>query len=423
MRNHLFYLLILFAAIVGIPSCSEDLKEVESNPPQGIEDSEFLMAKENVHESIFEYARLLSIALAKNRGLNKSLEKKALQLQRKGYYEQEFYVWMEGDEEIPEFGNQSLHKLMKKVGNASTERMLEKLELTNPALTVLLIGDPKTKGFIDRVYVDDAFDDMNPKSQISYYENGVLGSHEIIEEPADKAFIVRDSEVYQDQISEISDSGRELFTNKSGIKVFVNSGAYIEITNSEGSDINYKNNNCHLTSSVECERDCVNLTENLWRFRTTNDYDGWTRGKGEWFFLMIFADEVAYTLQNGGLVITGNALDYLRTGLITDVRDNNQWHYPDFSAFFWERFGDGNRMKIACYEYDGGGTKSLSFTLNIGVKDIGGFEASGTFPINITVNDGDDRIGEYIVEYCHGISYDGFEYHPSSAVTVQHNER
>ena len=224
---------------------------------------------------------------------------------------------------------------------------------------------------------------------------------------------------------ELEGEGAKLFQDSDGKEIKVQSSAFEDFTKPRNEN-QLKNNDCHLSSSVECERDCVNLTENLRRFRTENDYDAFWRGTGEWFFLFIFSDEVIYNVQNGALVIMGNAIDFLRTGQVTGVKGDNQWIFPDFSSIIWERIGDGDRMKIACYESDGGVIETLSFTLTFGLTGewFGqDYSAMATFPISININDGDDEIGEYIVEYCHDIGNNGFTYHPAAVVDVQHNER
>ncbi|WP_227643820.1 hypothetical protein, partial [Klebsiella pneumoniae] len=94
------------------------------------------------------------------------------------------------------FGNNSLNTLLKDIDGAQNAKNLNGYLKTNPAMSVLLIGEAKTKEFSNRVYVDNGFDDMNPMEMVYFYENGTLHSTSISEEPTSKALIVRNSEVY-----------------------------------------------------------------------------------------------------------------------------------------------------------------------------------------------------------------------------------
>ncbi|WP_430410349.1 hypothetical protein [Kordia sp.] len=424
-------------ALMFMTACSNDEVAVEE---QNISLDQTEIAKQAPeYEGLFEYARLLSVAIDKHSGMNEVLQEKALQLQQTGYYEQEFYAGMQGKQTAQEFGNQSINNILEESNTKAGTKKIKEILKTNPAMSVLLIGDKKTPNFSNRVYVDNGFDDMDPMEIIYYYKKGILHSEMLSQEPTSKAFIVRNSEVYVPENEEAlaKANGNEvvtLFSYENGKVIKVSTGS----VNAELVPIDDEEPGGGFppppppppSCNEPCERDCENGTENLWRFRTENDYDGAFRGKGEWFFVIIWADGVNYTLQNGGVTVTGPALSYLRTGQINNVRGDNSWHYPNFSSIIWNRepspgnpVGDGNRMKIACFESDGGSTKTISFTLTYSLKTQSAGTFGFNFPVSFTINNGDDFIGEYLVEYCHDIGYNGFIYHPAGEVDFQHNER
>ncbi|WP_156168857.1 hypothetical protein [Kordia jejudonensis] len=437
MKTTYIKLFFFATALLLLNACANDQVSVEE---EAITLDALEVAKQSpTHEGLFEYARLLSMAIHQKSNMNEALQQKALQLQQNGYYEQEFYVGMQGKETLKEFGSLSLHNVLTEVGGDETVTKIDGYLQTNPAMSVLLLGDAKSKGFSNRVYVDNGFDDRNPSEIIYYYENGELFSDVVSNEVTQKAFIVRNSEVYIDDTDihyNRANTSNEtvLFSYDDGRSVKINSGAMAElvpIDDGEPGGGGYPPPPPPPPSCNEpCERDCESGTENLWRFRTEDDYDGAFRGKGEWFFVIIWADGVNYTLQNGGVSVTGPALSYLRTGQINNVRGDNSWHYPNFSSIIWNRepspgnpVGDSNRMKVACFESDGGSTKSISFTLTYSLETSSAGTFGFNFPVSFTINDGDDFIGEYLVEYCHDIGYNGFIYHPAGDVDFQHNER
>jgi hypothetical protein len=475
MKMKQIKILLLAVLIVGLHSCTKD--EAFDNENDPIVSGDLDVSKQSIeHQALFEYARRMSIAIQKHPNMNNLLQEEALRLERLGYYEQEFFVGMQGKSQIEGFAGQTLNQILATVDEAKAEINIKEFLNINPGMSVLLAGDKRTEVFSNRVYVDNNFDDQNPMEVVHYYENGIMHTEMLQIERYKKSFVVRTSEVYMGvTTSPLSKNDRKnasvLFTYDDGRSVVVNAGA-IETPNSKlypnddaydpGSgpyddpdpydpynpydepidpiiDDGYTNpgtvdpgtggsgsgnpppNPCTAT----CERDCENGTENLWRFRTTDDYDNFLGGKGEWFFVIIWADGANYTIQNGGVVVTGDALSYIRTGQIKKVTNDDTWFYPNFSSIIWDPNQsasnpnpDGDRMKVVCFESDGGRNRNFEATLSF--KILG---ANLSVPIDFTIENGDDLIGEYIVDYCQDIGANGFMYHPAAAVDIQHNER
>ncbi|WP_162819831.1 hypothetical protein [Kordia sp. SMS9] len=449
-------ILFLSLLIVGLHSCSKD--EAFDNESDPLATDTIDVSKQSTsHQALFEYARLMSIAIQKHDNMNTLLQEEALKLEKRGYYEQEFFVGMQGKSEMKDFSGKSLNDVLANIDDAKSNVNIKEFLNVNPGMSVLLAGDRNTPVFSNRVYVDNNFDDQNPMEVVHYYENGVMHTELLSVERYEKSFVVRNSEVYQGVTTSGLDKSDKassiLFTYDDGRSVVVNAGS-IETPNAKlyadggpsiggvepGDD---GGNNGGYTGggttgggttgggtnppcTATCERDCENGTENLWRFRTTDDYDGFLAGKGEWFFVIIWADGANYTMQNGAVVTSGSSLSYIRTGQIKKVTDDNTWFYPNFSSIIWNPTAgpsnpqpDGNRMKVVCFESDGGSEKNFETKLSFKVFET----VSVELPIKFKIDNGDDLIGEYLVEYCHDIGSNGFMYHPAAAVDVQHNER
>ncbi len=243
----------------------------------------------------------------------------------------------------------------------------------------------------------------------------------------EKAYIVRRSEVSVSNNKSLhGEKGVELFTNNAGMTIRVIQTAFASKTNQiKTIPCPPWCPNCYWCTPTggggsggcaePCERDCEDGKENIYRFRTKRDYDGGFRGKGEWFFVAIFAEDISYTIQNGAVVLTGNPLAHIKTGIVPGVAGNYSWYSPNFSLIRWNTDTDGDRIKVAVYESDGGSTKTVSFKLKFSFEQV-----SFEFPINFQVSNGDDYIGEYIVDYCDDFD---FPYHPAYQVVVEHNER
>lgn len=300
--------------------------------------------------------------------------------------------------------------------NPSNSELLDFICQNVPAMTILKLGEEDATEFESKVYYDDDFDDQDPNANVGYFENCVEGTTSILKEPTKISFIVREAENYYSPndmntvfFSQIT---RPIITigNVCGNDIVVaiyGPGAGPSGPSGPGPD----------QCPEECERDCVNGTENIRRFRARNDYDSW-RGKGEFYIYSIYSDAVTYdTGDNGELEITGGALDYVfhQSG---GVKGNNEFYYPDHSIIIWDRETDGDRMKHIWYEDDGGGELTRDITLSF---EIYGVELSWDIPI--IYRSKDDEIGEDIVEYCQLIDPNGFEYHPSSDVDFFMNER
>lgn len=417
VKSILFSLLAMMAFTVFLTSCEQEVLTTETIETFSLNQSESMV-------DLFKVAESLSKSVQNDESILPALEDFCLQSEEKGHSDVEFFYHIEKD---VAFGGSS-NTLSKVVESSEQLRSDATVELCNiPGLAFLLEGNLDATTYSKRIYVDDGFDDSDANAHIKYYENGVLGSHPISEVPDAKAFVVRISEAYVSTEDDrygfhqsIPGALKEIGKTdcEKSITVLDRKLESVDLTESQGEDEN-------SLDMRMCDRDNTNnRTENLRWFRTTNDYEGW-RGKGEFFWLIIFADDINYQLEDGAVEVTGDAMGYINTGQFGGVKENT-WYAPNYSSIIWDLDDDGNRMKYVAYEADGGSIRTIDVELSTEFDPpvVGSTEISTTIPI--TINNGDDFIGETIVEYCHDMYQNssdwGFQYR-YGAVTMLINNR
>jgi hypothetical protein len=177
----------------------------------------------------------------------------------------------------------------------------------------------------------------------------------------------------------------------------------------------------------ECERDCVNGTENLRRFYANEDYDNRLfQGTGEFVWYRLWSEDVDYSIDSeGNFELSGNPLTYVGNLYENIDEGNPQMYYPDFSYMIWDPVQDGYRQKMILIETDGRKTdRVISPELSVKViEPTTKSEFSRTIKTDITIQGQDEEVGESIIEYCQDIDPNGFQYNISSNVYFLLNER
>lgn len=399
----------MMAVAVFMTSCEqEELSSIEAHENLVLNEGESI-------DALFKIAEILSKSVQSNESILPGLEDFCLESERKGHSDVEFFYHLKKDASL----QRSSNTLAEIIESSEQFRSNETTELCNiPGLAFLLEGKLDSKKYSKRIYVDDGFDDSDPNTHIKYYENGVLGSHPISEVPDAKAFVVRISEAYISTGSYRYDLHKSMPNTLREIGK-TNCGKSITIIDRKLEPVDLQSTDEDETRGIQtCDRDLtINKTENIKKFRTTSTYEFW-RGKGEFFWLIIFADNVNYQLVNGGVQVNGNPLGYLNTGTYGNVKKDT-WYYPNFSSIIWNLDNDGNRMWYVAYESDGGSATTFNLNLSVGFDPPGLGSASISASIPITINNGDDYVGSSIVEYCHDIdqnsSNPGFQYNYGAA--------
>lgn len=463
-------------------SCTKDLKDnVFENENLTSRTSRGTMEKYDLNRNdIFsakeKLAKVISEAGHRNPALFRLFEQLTLDFKSTGYYETEFFFSLEKDLARPELGGKSIKEILI-ITDQTIENDIEFLCENNPALTLLLYNKHNGINYNSKVYIDNEIDDMNPNSQVPYFENGVRGTQSLSEEPLNKSFVLKECEVFV-PIEEMSDYETDYIKNigeECDNKIFIfwffdwdNDGIWNWKDNcprtpnpnqedsdgdgigdvcdpsnidTDGDGIVDELDNCPYDSNpdqtdtngngvgdacdpeVFCERDLYIGKENLHKFKTSKSYEGWSKGEqSEFNFYSIIADDVKITFNsNGEPVVGGSAMSYT-TKTYAGVCDDNKWRDLNFSIMRWDREGDGDRIKHVIYEDDWGYTVKTNFKYNAKVK-IDDIEVGIESGIEISTQSGDDLVGEEFVDYCDFIDPYGFEYHPSNSFTFTCNER
>ncbi len=383
-----FGLLAMIGASVFFTSCEQ--KALISQTNEYIIDAD----KQEVLKQRATLAQHLSVVINEQHSINESLKTLCLAEQAKGFYETEFFFNLEKDITQSLLQGKTLDQVLTVNRDEMIRHSLDFLYSNDPGLSILMLGDINTNEYSNRIYFDNGFDDSDPNAQIQYYENGVLGSHSIGEKPTSMTFVVRESEAYLTkeelllenpsdvtQIGDILGKKINVFGYNTNPTVGQDSGMSELPTHFGSEELNQ-------IDSRFCQRDMVGGKERLYAFRTSDSNDGW-RGRGEFIFDIIFGD-------------SGNPMNTIRhrhTGVKAD-----RWYYPEKRIITWTP-SDTNRMKYVVHEEDPGQARSVEFSI-----------PGTSIVVNLDITNGDDFVGEAIVEYCDEIL--NFEYYPHYAGDV-----
>lgn len=372
-------------------------------------------------------ASVLSEAIVKNPSLATLMERLALAQQETGYYEQELFFNIEKDIVRSELGNRSISDFLIDSYGERAEKSIGFLCENDPGLAILLFNDTEATTYNSKVFIDDGVNDSDENALVKYYNEGVQSSQALSVLPSEVTFVVRKSEAYiSAERLAIEKQNRDAseFLNLGetcGQTIMVDNGYVVvpEERNELPTDVTLDARSCYRGDYYG------NGKDRFYGFSSSNDYEGWLMGNGEFLVYTIFADNVGFSYANGGVQISGNPMGVLKRRY-TGVQDNNSWYVVQSDIITWNREGDGDRMKYVFYEDDGGSTYSINLGLSIGVPVPGTpVEVGGSFDIPIQLSNGDDFIGESFVEFCDPIYYyaaGGFGYsipyyRPSNDVT------
>lgn len=420
-----YLLCSLLLGSLFVYSCSDDSLTSSLNSQDEIElvDTRNSMINYNqsnkkalINEVKSEFTKELSSLVSRDSKVLNQFVNLSNTTEKNGHYDDEFFWNVEKDKIV--IGNRSLSELLVDQ-NPNNLRLLDFICNNIPALTILKLGnDNASLGLESKIYYDNGFDDMDNNVLVPYFLNGISGNTILLNEPTKTTFIVRECETYVSPEKFKSPSYLKTKNNEvRSLGVVCGNDILVYGRPPGGGGPSGPTGGGEDPCDFPCERDCINKTENIHRFRTSNDYESW-RGKGEFIIYSIFTNNVTYTEDaNGEVVITGGALDYVihQTG---GVEDNDEFIFPNHEIFIWDLDNDGDRMKHVWYEDDGGGSVTRDITLAFEYKG-----ASVSWDIPIRYRSDDDFIGESIVDYCQDIDSNGFEYHPSSDVDFYMNER
>ena len=403
MKNlKIFFGLTLMVMFV-MTSCSKENIVDNSLLDQSSVSANKTDSKEDALKTIFVLAKNLSIAVEKDNSILPDLEERCNISNENGHYEKEFFFHLDKDISLGKVGDNNLNKILK-----STDKNYKSLgnACDAPGLSILLEGNLESEKYSNRIYLDDGFDDSDPNAHIKYYENGVMNSHSISEVPDAKAFVVRICENFISKSDPFYETQRKFEATTIEKIGYTECGEEINIIQTLDvlTDMQIKDSDVTNYKSGTCERDMNgNKTENLSLFSTTDIHEGWRGKHGEFKFYAIWATDVQYQFVNGGLQVTGNPLSSSTSGKFSIKK--NELAQINYSTVIWDTDTDADRMKYVIYEDDGGSTKVINIDLSASYEppSVPGLSASISTSIPITINNGDDKVAEQIVDYCQNV--------------------
>jgi len=350
--------------------------------------------------------------------------------------EDEMFFNIQKDKPISMLSGKSIsQELIASVPEKPVVEILDFLCKNDPGLAILLEGNLNSTSISDDVYIDENFDDSSLDNAIFAYECGTRKQKTIRdgENNPSMIFILRESEAY-DPITSV---GNDFIETKS-LGVICNNEVVIigsSINDPDtppngggdpnvGGTVETRNNPCPIEW-----RTVQNGKENLYRYKTSKDYDP-MRGNGEFLEYALFGKDLKYKINetSGKMEITGAVVDHVAKRQ-ESVKNNFQWKVVNADLFRWYPENSGYTYKIVWLEDDGGNSKPLiskvTLTARIKLPDGTNLEGSLQFDFNraprwLTVED--DFIGENVIDYCDS---ENFDYTPNSIdVTVFNvNER
>jgi len=335
------------------------------------------------------------------------------------YYEDELFFNLEKDKPNSKLQGKSISQVLKEtVPEKDVNGVINFLCKNDPGLAILLEGNLLSTTISNEVYIDENFDDSNLENEIFSYSCGTRNSRKL-----------RDGENNPKMLLVIRESESYVHTQPSGVEfrnLGRNCGNDINIIGSTLEDVNNLNGNSGTdpngnsgtdpldqasVRTIDCTfpwRDEERGKETLYKFRTDNDYES-MRGKGEFLIYVLYGKDLKYKYNEstGRLDITGYNIADIQKRII-DVKDDNKFRIADSDFFTWNTETNGFKYKIFWHEDDGGKAKPLAskITLTVKAKLPGDIEVERTIDVTFKaypngLSNGDDFIGETVIEYCH----------------------
>lgn len=300
-------LLIGFLVIFLVSGCSKEDKYTTSKDVN--EENQISSRSTFTRDSAKDLlAKELSILLSNYTGFYSELENAINSRTNSGWYENELF-WNLDKDNILLNGKSISTALIEQNGNNAD--LLDYIEEKLQYLTIMLDGDfNESSPYNSAVFSNTYFTNTNGATLIKKYISGIETTQDAEIFPTTKSFGIKDCEICfldsdlnTDYVIKESNGAIKIGeTNYGGIWAFNPPGS-----GSGGTGGGTVDPGC----TEECQRDCIDKTENLRRFYASEDYDNMLfQGKGEFVFYHIFADEVSHNYENGDITITGNSLDY-----------------------------------------------------------------------------------------------------------------
>lgn len=409
MKKFLKLWLLLLGALLSFYSCKKDEPITFSN--SALESPNW-----NIMENRQRFGKSLSIAISKPKVLN-FIKERAL---AKENGDQVFLYALAKDETV--LGkNQSLATILnesdfsssnlEKNASGSEEFYNHELVANDPKLSMYLFVPDDHQGTVDqerisRVYIDLPHDNFTERDELVFFEDGIERRQKATEIPTEPVFVIKENErilpydpqtqtilPYNKPLAFLGDIRKARFLSTEGLVGILNGIEYRAPNNKSGTVVNASPTAVPATPPPlppPCDRDHRYGKDEVTILKYKHDYESWTKGKPEFQLDAVFASASG----------AGNVQASLSSSDVWDIPshwDEDEWGVIGHGIINWrpEESNHSLNMLYNLVEVDNGPT------INIGVA----FQARWRFfnanvNLNIQFQDGDDQIGQEIVEYC-----------------------
>ncbi|WP_113922074.1 hypothetical protein [Cognataquiflexum aquatile] len=163
-----------------------------------------------------------------------------------------------------------------------------------------------------------------------------------------------------------------------------------------------------------CDRDLNNKSDhvNQVRFATFEELlraERWQDGEPEVYFIVFTGSSNAnlQQIRKNVPIVARN-----RWKNCSIFQCHAAWVETDIELFHWEKSNYGEIFTIRWFEFDGGGTR----TVTTGMSTPNGLGGTNNFQFSSTINLNDVDLGTAVVEYCSKAALNDFKIHSSSSI-------
>lgn len=424
---------LVFSVTIFIQSCSEDAIFKNENTPTlyrsdgsgvgydgnpNIWDFEYRFITNNPYRN--QLTEIISIACCRQPKLKKAI-KSSIEEFKLNYNLNEDELFFNIVKDLPnsELGGNSIKQvLIEIVPEKPVNEVIDFLCKNDPGLAILMEGNLTSSSISDDIYIDENFDDSNLDSPIYAYGCGMRKEKKLREAEfnPEMIFIVRESEAYSPETPLNND-----YIEAQSLGIICENDVIVIANTINGNSNNPNPNGGGDPGEGEGQLtpDCPdnwrfsqNGKENLLKYKTSKDYDP-GRGKGEFLQYALWGTNVKYQFNQstGKLDITGYVTNFVEKRQ-DKVKDDFKWRIVNADLFRWYPEDSGYSYKIIWYEDDGGKLQSPVKKVKLTVKtNVGGLPIEGTVEADVNLipkwlSDGDDFIGENIIDFCDDYLYD-----------------
>lgn len=222
-------------------------------------------------------------------------------------------------------GHSIAQELINVVPEKPVSEILDFLCKHDPGLAILLEGNLHSDNISDDIFIDENFDDSDLTNTVYSYNCGIRKQKTIAdgENNPNLIFVVRESEAY-DPNARLNNG----YIETKSLGIYCNNDILVI-----GNSINGTDTDPNIESETEIRtnpcpnewRSIQNGKENLYRYKTSKDYDP-MRGNGEFLEYVLYGKDLKYKYNDvtGKVEITGAVTDHVAKRQ-ESVKNNFEW--------------------------------------------------------------------------------------------------